>query len=47
MYDFIIAFVGGHISDYPFLVTILSCIMSSVIIFMFYTIVARVFRVIK
>lgn len=45
MYDFIIAFVGGHIADYPFLVTILACIMSAVIFFMFYTIIAAIFRV--
>lgn len=45
MYDFIIAFVGTRISDYPFLVAIMACIMSSVIFFMFYTIIARIFRV--
>lgn len=47
MYDFIIAFCGTQLQNYPFLTAIVSCILSSTVLFMFYTIVARVFRVIK
>lgn len=45
MYDFILSFVGGNIRNYPFLTMVLATIMCSVIFFMFYTIIARVFRV--
>lgn len=44
MADFINNFVGGSISDYPFLLTVLGCIMSSTVLFMFYTIIASLFR---
>lgn len=47
MYDFVIAFCGEGLRDYPFLVSIISVEMMGVILFMFYTIVARVFRVIR
>lgn len=45
MYDFIVSFIGGGIDKYPFLVSILSLILASVIFFMFYSIVATLFKV--
>lgn len=44
MADFISNFVGGGISNYPFLMAVVGTIMASSIIFMFYTIVASLFR---
>lgn len=44
MADFINDFVGGAITGYPFLTSVLGVIMSCVIVFMFYTIVASLFR---
>lgn len=45
MYDFIVSFIGEPIADYPFLVCVLSIILASVIFFMFYTIIATLFKV--
>ena len=45
MYDFIVSFIGSPIADYPFLVSILSIILSGVIFFMFYSIIATLFKV--
>ena len=44
MIDFIVSFIGQGITAYPFLVAVLSVILASVIFFMFYTIVASIFR---
>lgn len=44
MADFINNFVGGSISQYPFLLSVVGSIMASTVIFMFYTIVASLFR---
>ena len=45
MYDFICDFIGSPIEGYPFLVCILSVILAGVIFFMFYSIVATLFKV--
>lgn len=45
MTDFINSFVGNQISDYPFLAAVLGVIMSAIIFFLFYTIVASLFKV--
>lgn len=44
MFDFLTEFVGSAITDYPFLGAVLSVILASVVLFMFYTIVASLFR---
>ena len=44
MADFINNFVGGSIADYPFVAAVLGVVMSSVVVFMFYTIIASLFR---
>lgn len=45
MTDFINSFVGNQITDYPFLAAVLGVIMSAIIFFLFYTIVASLFKV--
>ena len=45
MYDFIVSFIGSQIQGYPFLVCVLSVILASVIFFMFYSIIATLFKV--
>lgn len=45
MIEFIYSFVGTALRDYPFLAAVLGVIMSSIIFFMFYTIVASLFKV--
>lgn len=45
MYDFIVNFIGEEIAAYPFLVCILSVLLSAVIFFMFYSIIATLFKV--
>ena len=44
MADFINDFIGGSISSYPFVAAVLAVIMASTVVFMFYTIVASLFR---
>ena len=44
MADFINDFIGGSISSYPFVAAVLGVIMASTVVFMFYTIVASLFR---
>lgn len=44
MIDFINNFIGGSISDYPFIGACLGTIMACVVVFMFYTIIASLFR---
>lgn len=45
MFDFLTEFVGSVITDYPFLGAVLSVILASVVLFMFYTIIASLFKV--
>lgn len=44
MFDFFNTFIGEALSDYPFIGVVCSVIVSSVIFFMFYTIVANLFK---
>lgn len=44
MSDFINNFIGGAITDYPFLMTVVGTIMAATVVFMFYTIVGSLFR---
>lgn len=44
MIDFINEFIGGDIANYPFIGACLGTMMAAVVIFMFYTIVASLFR---
>lgn len=45
MTDFIIAFVGSEIQNYPFMITAFACVICIVLFFCLYTIVASIFRV--
>lgn len=45
MIDFITSLLGETINDYPFLVADLSVILAALVCFMFYTIVASLFKV--
>lgn len=44
MADFINNFIGGSIDSYPFLAAVLGTVMACTVVFMFYTIVASLFR---
>lgn len=44
MFDFFNNFIGSALSDYPFIAVVCSVIVSSVIFFMFYTIIANLFK---
>lgn len=44
MADFLNNFIGGGIESYPFLMAVMGTVMSSTLLFMFYTIVASLFR---
>lgn len=44
MADFINNFIGGAIQSYPFLMAVMGTVMASTVVFMFYTIIASLFR---
>lgn len=45
MIDFLQEFIGSSLMDYPFLAYAVATILAGCIIFMFYTIVASLFRI--
>lgn len=44
MADFINNFIGGAITSYPFLSAVMGTVMASTLLFLFYTIIASLFR---